>query len=404
MSNTQRIAKNTLMLYFRQILIMLVSLYTVRVVLNTLGAEDYGIYNVVAGVVTMFGFLSGSMATASQRYFAFELGREDYEQLQKTFSLSFLIYMLIAIVVLLLAETIGLWFVNNKLIIPQDRMGSARWIYQCSIISFIFTILTAPYMAAIIAHEDMNIYATVSIVEVVLKLGIVFLLSRIPIDKLQLYGTLLCVVTIINTGIYRGVCKGKYQECRFQFYWNKALFKELISFTGLNLFGTIAWVFKNQILTILLNQFFSPLVVAARGIASTVNSAVASFSQNFSSALRPQIIKSYATDHKTELMLLVSFGSKITYFLMYLFILPLILELPAVFSLWIKNVPEYAVVFTRLILIDALIESISYPIASLLQATGKIRLYQSLAGGFMLLNLPVSLREMGRYGNLLNGC
>jgi O-antigen/teichoic acid export membrane protein len=390
MSNTKRIAKNTLMLYFRQILIMLVGLYTVRVVLETLGAKDYGIYNLVAGVVTMFGFLSGSMATASQRYFAFELGRGDYEQLQKTFSLSFFIYIVIAIVVLLLAETIGLWFVNNKLIIPQDRMEAVYWIYQCSIISFLFTILVTPFMAIIIAHEDMDIYAYVSIIEVLLKLGSVFLLQFIRMDKLQLYGILICVTVMINTVIYWIICSKKYKKCQFRFYWDKNLFKEITSYSGWNLFGASVGIFKFQMVNILLNHFFNPVVVAARGIASAVNSAVITFSQNFSSAMRPQIIKHYAMGQKKKMLSLAFSGAKGTYFLMYLFILPLILEMPTVLSIWIKNVPPYAVVFTRLVLIDHLIDSISIPIAVLIQATGRIKLYQSLVGGILLLNLPVS--------------
>jgi O-antigen/teichoic acid export membrane protein len=378
------------MLYFRQILIMLVSLYTVRVVLETLGAEDYGIYNVVAGVVTMFGFLSGSMALASQRYFAFEIGRGNFEQLRRVFSLSLVIYVLIGILVLVLAETAGLWFVINKLVIPTDRKSAALWVYQFSIISFLFTIMVTPYMAAIIAHEDMNIYAYVSIAEAVLKLGILFLLRFILIDKLSLYGILLCVVNAINTMIYRTICSIKYKECKYKLYWDKGLFEEIASFTGWNLFGNIAWICKNQIINILLNQFFNPIVIAARGIASSVNSAVTSFSNNFSAAMRPQIIKIYAVNKRSEALFLVFRGSKGTYFLMYIFILPLILEMPMVLSLWIKNVPEYTVLFTRLVLIDTLIDSISYPTASLIQATGKIKLYQGLVGSVILLNLPVS--------------
>jgi O-antigen/teichoic acid export membrane protein len=206
MSNTTRIAKNTLMLYFRQILIMLVSLYTVRVVLETLGAEDYGIYNVVAGVVTMFGFLSVSMANSSLRYFSFELGRGDYEQLKRLFNLNLMIYILIAVLVLVLAESIGVWFVSNKLVIPLERKDAALGVYQASIISFLFTILTAPYMAVIIAHEDMNVYAYVSIVEVLLKLAVIFLLRLFLMAKLFLYGILMCIVTVINTAIYRTIC------------------------------------------------------------------------------------------------------------------------------------------------------------------------------------------------------
>jgi O-antigen/teichoic acid export membrane protein len=369
---------------------MLVSLYTVRVVLNTLGAEDYGIYNVVAGVVTMFGFLSNSMAAASQRYFSFEIGRKDFEQLKRIFNLSFEIYVLIAVIVLLLAETIGLWFVTNKLVIPLERKNTAFWIYQFSLISFVFLILTSPYMAAIISHEDMNIYAYVSILEVVLKLGIVFMLRLIQWDHLKLYGLLLCSVVIVIALVYWIICRLKYPECNFSIYWNKQLFKEITNYTGWNLFGSSVGIFKIQAINILLNQFFNPMIVAARGIASTVNSAVVSFSQNFSTALRPQIIKTYAINNRKEMLRIMFYGSKGTYFLMYLFTLPLVLEAHTVLSLWLKNPPGYTVLFTRLALIDALIDSISYPIMTVAQATGKIKLYQSVVGGILLLNLPVA--------------
>jgi O-antigen/teichoic acid export membrane protein len=389
-SNTARIAKNTLMLYFRQILIMLVSLYTVRVVLNTLGAEYYGIYNVVAGVVTMFRFLSHSMSGASQRYFSFEIGKNDFKQLKKIFSLNLTIFILISLLVLVLAETIGLWFVSNKLAIPIERKIAAQWIYQFSIVSFLFSILTTPYMAAIIAHEDMNIYAYVSIVEVTLKLGIVFILRLIAIDKLQLYGFLMCAVTIINTAIYRTICTKKYQECKFGFYFDKVLFKEITSYIGWSLFGSLTTVIRDQAVTILLNQFFNPLVIAARSIASSVNSAASSFSYNFSTALRPQIIKSYSSGQKTEMIRLISGGSKSTYFLMYLFVLPLVLEMPTVLAIWLKNVPDYAVVFTRLALIDVLINSISFPLMTAARAPGKIKIYESVLGSIQLASFFIA--------------
>ena len=389
-SNTARIAKNTLMLYFRQILIMLVSLYTVRVILETLGAEDYGIYNVVAGIVTMFGFLSSSMATASQRYFSFEMGRGDFEQLKKVFSLSLLIYVMIGVLVLLLAETIGLWFVNNKLVIPLERKTPALWVYQFSIISFLFTILTSPYMAMIIAHEDMNIYAYVSIVEVMLKLGIVFILRFIVWDKLALYGFLMLAVAIINTTIYRIICIKKYKECKFSFYWKKDLIKEIAAHSWWTMFGSIAWLLKNQGINILMNQFFNPIVVAARSIAASVNHAATSFSQNFNMAMRPQIIKSYAAGQKERMLSLVFYGSKGTYILVYLIVLPLVLEMPIILGLWLKNPPEYAVLFTRLVLLDVLVDSISFPVMTAVQATGKIKVYQLVVGGILLLNLPVS--------------
>ena len=389
-NTTKRIAKNTLMLYFRQILIMIVSLYTVRVVLNTLGAEDYGIYNVVAGVVTMFNFLTASMATASQRYFSFAIGQNDNEQLKKYFSMSFTIYCLIALVVLILAETVGLWFVTNKLVIPVERQTAAFWIYQASIISMICKILTSPFMASIIAHEDMNIYAYVSIIEVLLNLFIVFLLPLFAVDKLIFYGFLMAGVVFINTAIYRTICVKKYVECKFSFFWEKSLFKELVSYTGWNMFGAAVGVFKNQIVNIILNQFFNPIVNAARGIAAQVNGAVNSFAQNFSTAVRPQIIKNYASGEKEKMLQLMYRSCKATFLLMFVFALPLILEMPYVLKLWLKNVPEYAVLFTILALVDALIDTISYPLMAAAQATGKIKLYQSVVGGVLLLNAPIA--------------
>jgi O-antigen/teichoic acid export membrane protein len=379
------------MLYFRQILIMLVSLYTVRVVLETLGAEDYGIYNVVAGVVTLFGFLSNSMATASQRFFAFELGRGDFERLERIFSLSLLIYALIVLIVLLLAETIGLWFVTHKLIIPPERMGAARWIYQFSIVSFVFTIMASPFMAAIIAHEDMNIYAAVSIVEAVLKLGIVFMLKAIALDKLQLYGILVCAVTVINTGIYRTICKLRYQECKFRFYWDKGLFREITGFVGWSLFGSFAWLIRSHGSNIVINLFFGPLVNAARGIALQVNSAVTALCDSFTKAVYPQIIKSYTKNDKKYTWDLVLKSSKFSYLLLLFLSMPLLLETDFLMALWLKNVPEYTVFFVRLVLIDALVTAFTYSIGIVNQATGDIKLYQGIIGGFLILNLPASV-------------
>jgi O-antigen/teichoic acid export membrane protein len=390
-TNTQRIAKNTLMLYFRQILIMLVSLYTVRVVLNTLGAEDYGIYNVVAGVVAMFGFLSGSMATASQRYFSFEIGRGDFEQLRRVFSVSLTIYMMIAVLVLILAETAGLWFALNRLVIPLERKGAALWVYQLSIISFLFTILTSPYMAAIIAHEDMNIYAYVSIVEAALKLAVVFLLGLPAWDKLQLYGILLCAVTAINTTVYRTICSTKYPECKFRLFWNKKLFKEISMFTGWSFIGSIAWLIRNQGSNIILNIFFGPLVNAARSIASQVNAAITAFCDSFTKAMYPSIIKSYTNKDKEHIGDIVITSSKFSYFLFLILSMPLLLETEFILTLWLKNVPEYAVLFVRLVLLDALITAFTYSIGALNQATGNIKLYQGIIGGFLVLNLPVSI-------------
>ncbi|HOV37299.1 MAG TPA: oligosaccharide flippase family protein [Spirochaetales bacterium] len=389
-SNTKRIARNTLMLYFRQILIMLVSLYTVRVVLHTLGAVDYGIYNVVAGIVTMFSFLSGAMATASQRYFSYDLGRGDPEQLQKTFSVSLTIYIILALCIVAVAETVGLWFVYNKLVVPVERVHAARWIYQASVFSFVCTMITTPFMAAIIAHEDMDIYAYVSILEAGLKLGIVFLLPLFAVDKLIFYGLLLALAVVITTTVYWAICRKKYEECRTKLYWDKKLFRELLSYTGWNTFGAAVGVFKFQAVNILLNQCFNPIVVAARGIASQVNSAVNSFAQSFSTAVRPQIIKSYAAGDIHGMILLVYRSCKTTFFLMYVFALPLIIEMQYVLTLWLKNPPNYTVIFTQLALFDVVIDSVNYPLMTTAQATGKVKLYQSVVGGILLLNLPLS--------------
>lgn len=390
MSDTRRIAKNTLMLYFRQILIMLVSLYTVRVVLSVLGAEDYGIYNVVAGVVTMFGFLSGAMATASQRYFSYDLGKGNSEHLKTTFSVTFQIYVLLALVIVLLAETAGLWFVNHKLVIPAERMTAVNWIFQAAVVSFLLTLITTPYMACIIAHENMNVYAYVSIVEVALKLGIVFLLRVLPYDKLIVYGVLLAAVALINTSIYRFYCRKHYAECKVKFVKDRALFKEIVSYSGWNLFGAAVGVVKNQLVNIAINLFCGSAVNAARAVAMQITSAANSFSQNFSVAMNPNIIKLYAGDEKETFKRFTFKSMRLVYLLMLFLSLPLVFEMPGIIRLWLKNPPLHSVAFARLSLIDALICSISYPLGTAIQATGKIRAYQSVVGTVLLLNFPIS--------------
>ena len=390
MPDTRCIARNTLMLYFRQILIMAVSLYTVRVVLAVLGAEDYGIYNVVAGTVTMLGFLSGAMATASQRYFAYDIGKNDMEHLKTSFSVMLQIYLLLSLVIILLAETAGLWLVNHRLVIPPVRMAAANWVFQCAVLSFTLTLITAPYMANIIAHERMSVYAYVSIMEALLKLGAVLLLRALPCDKLVLYGVLLCAVSAVNTALYRAYCRRNFPECRLRLIKDRELFREMAGYGGWNLFGSTVGIAKNQMINILLNMRFGAVVNAARGVAGQVNSAVVTFSGNFSTALRPQIIKTYAAGKSEETAVLVLRGCKLTFFLMYVLALPLCLEADFVLGIWLKNPPELAASFARLALIDAVIDSISYPLMTLAQATGRIRLYQSVVGGLLLMNLPLS--------------
>lgn len=398
MSN-KKIINNTLMLYARQILIIFVSLYSVRVVLNTLGVEEYGIYNVVAGIVTLCSFLSGSMASATQRFFSFALGKKDENLLKSTFCVNIIIYITIAIIAIIMLKTIGHWFVDNHLNIPQERKYSALVLYDLSVYGFVFSILSAPFMAIIIAHEDMKIYAYLSINEALMKLSVVFILSSVSWDKLELYGLLLLIVSIINVIIYLSICIFKYKECQIKkIYWNYSLFKEICSFTGWTLFGQFTTVARNQAVTILLNQFFNPSVVAARAISNTVASQVNMFSNNFNTGLYPPLIKTYAEKNYDKLFSLIFIGSKLTFFLMWVFALPLMIEMKFVLSLWLGELPSEVVLFTRLALIESLIFSISLPLTTAARAPGKMKTYE-LTLGFMQLVVYVL-----SYIGLFYGC
>lgn len=379
--NNNRIAKNTIMLYFRQILILFISLYTVRVVLDTLGVEDYGIYNVIGGIVSFFSFLSASMASATQRFFSFALGLNDMDKLNRIFSVNLIIYILIAIIALILLETFGLWFVHKQLHIPSGRFEAALFIFQFSVFTFTATIFAAPFMAIIIAHEDMHIYAYVSIIEVLLKLGVVFLLVYLPWDKLELYAVLIFCATVVVDLIYIIICANKYKECQFRkFYWDKKLLKEITGFTGWTLFGQITTVARFQAVTILLNQMFSPIIVAARSIAGNITGHINVFSNNFNVGLYPPIVKSYASNNKEEMFTLIFRGSKITFFLMWVFALPLFLEMDTILNLWLKNPPPDAVLFTRLALIESVILSASMPLTTAARAPGRMKIYELTLG------------------------
>ena len=388
--NNKRIAKNTAMLYFRMLFTMAVSLYTSRVILNTLGVEDFGIYNVVGGVVMMFSFLNNAMSSGTQRFLSFELGKKDYEQLKRVFSMSINIHATIAIVIFLLAETIGLWFLNTQLTIPEERMVAANWVYQFSIFAFIVTIMSVPYNASIISHERMNIFAYVSIIEVTLKLAIVFMLQWFGFDKLKLYAILVFFVSLIIRLIYGIYCKRSFNECNYFLFWDKKLYNILLSYAGWNLWGNIAGVMMNQGINILLNIFFGPVVNAARGIAYQINGAVNSFVSNFQTAMNPQIVKSYASNNKEYMHKLIYKGAKYSYYLLFMLSLPVIIETESILTWWLKIVPEHSVLFCRLILINALIDCISGPLMTAAQASGKIKVYQSIVGGLLLSILPIS--------------
>lgn len=389
-SFNSKIVKNTGLLYFRMILIMLVSLYTVRVVLNTLGIEDYGINNVVGGIVSMLGFLSSSMSSASQRFFAFELGKGNIQRLRKIFNSTLLIYVGLSLIVLILSETIGLWFLNNEINVPFERRVAANWVYQFSVFSFILTMITVPFNALIIANERMNVYAVVSVLEVVLKLGIVYLLVVLPYDKLIIYALLSFVVSVLITLLYMVYCYRNFKESKICLSFDKMDLKNILAYSGWNLFGALANVFNNQGLNILLNIFFGPIVNTSKAIASRINSTVSQFVLNFMTASRPQIIKSYSVGNRGEMLNLVFQTSKYSFVLLFIATLPFLFETRYLLVLWLEDVPDSAIVFVRLALICSLIDSLSYPLMTAAQATGKIKVYQIVVGGIMLLGLPIS--------------
>ena len=390
-NNTKRIAKNTLMLYFRQILIMLVSLYTVRVVLNTLGAEDYGIYNVVAGVVVLFSFVNNAMATSTQRFLNFNLGKKDIEKTQQTYSASLLIHVGISFVFVVLAETVGLWFVNSKLNIPLERHSAAMWCYQFSIVTTVFNILRVPYNAVIIAYEKMSFFAWISIVEAILKLVVVYLLIISPLDKLVAYVILLTFVSIIILLCYKVYCNKKFEIAHYKRVNDKLFVKEILGFSGWSLFGATANVANQQGTNIVLNMFTNVTVNAAMGIANQVNTAVYSFVGNFQTAFKPQLVKSYAAGEKEEFYSMIIRSAKFSFYLLWIIVLPLYLNCEFVLTLWLKNPPEYAVGFVRLILIYSLMESINGPLWMAVQATGKIKKYQIIVSCLIFANLPFSI-------------
>lgn len=388
-ANNKRIAKNTMFLYARMLIVMAVSLFTVRVTLNALGAEDYGINNVVGGVVTMFAFLTSTMVSASQRFFAYELGRKDYKRLSQYFTMSFWCYVGIAFIVVLLAETVGLWFVYNKLTISTARMSAALWVYQFSIVSFVFSILSIPYNSIIIARERMNIYALFGLLEAFMKLGIAYLLIISPFDKLIVYSGLMCFMMSSINAFYIIYGISHFEECRIKLYWQSSIFKEVMNYSGWSLFGAISGVLRSQGINVLLNIFFNPVVNAARAIAYQVNNAINQFVMNFFKAVQPQITKYYASGEQDNFISLIYRSSRFCFFMILFLALPILIETPYILKLWLKEVPDMTILFTRLVIITAIVDSTSYSLQTSISATGKIKWFQIVTGGLLILTLPI---------------
>ena len=388
--NSKRIAKNTLLLYMRMIFLMLISLYTSRVVLNSLGVIDYGIYNVVGGFVAMFALLSGALSSAISRFITFELGKGDIDRLKKVFSASVTIQIAISLIIVVLIETVGVWFLNTHMTIPGERILAANWVLQLSIISFVVGLISVPYNASIIAHEKMTAFAYISILDAIGRLLVAFLINHNPIDRLVFYGIMLVTISVIIRLVYGFYCKRHFAECNYHFFWDKQLLRQMFGFAGWNFIGSAAGLFRDQGGNILLNMFFGPAVNAARGISLQVNKAIFGFVQNFMMALNPQITKSYASEDRDYMMTLIYQGARLSFYLLLLLSLPVIINTHYILVLWLKLVPEHTVMFVQLTLLFAMSDTFSYPLVTAANATGKIRNYQCVVGGTQLMILPIS--------------
>ena len=388
--NNKRIAKNTLFLYFRTFLVMLVSLYTSRVVLNILGEDDYGIYNLVGGIVVLFSFMNTAMAAATQRYLNFYLGRDEIDEVRRVFSMSIIVHLILVVVVLILGETLGLWFVQTQLNIPSGRTSAAFWVYQFSLIACCVGIIRIPYNAAIIAYEKMDFYAYLSIIEVLLKLGIVYLLLITSVDGLIAYSFLILLVGLLVFLMYKFYCNRHFDTTKVKWFWDKGLFSKLLSFSGWSLFGSIANVSATQGLSIFINLFNGLAANAALGLSHQIQSALCSFISSFQTAFSPQIVKSYAANDNTSFINLIFRSSRISYCLVFLFAIPLMVCITPILHIWLVEVPEYTASFSVVCIIYCMFDALSGPLWVAVQATGNIRRYQITISLLILLNLPLA--------------
>lgn len=389
-ANNKRIAKNTLLLYFRTIIIMLVSLYTSRVILNVLGVEDYGIYNVVGGFVAMFSMISGALSASISRFITFELGRGDKKRLNQVFSMSVNIQVAIILIVLLVGVSLGGWFLNEKMNIPVERMAAANWVLYCSLVVFCINLISIPYNACIIAHEHMSAFAYVSILDAFLKLVICYMIMISPFDKLVSYAVLLAVAALLVRLVYGIYCKRHFVECHYRWTKDTLLFKQMFGFSGWSFLTNTCNIFNTQGVNILINMFFGVALNAARGIANQVEGAIMQFVYNFTMALNPQITKNYAVGNTNEMFKLVCRGAKFSYFLLLLFSMPMMFEAEQVLTIWLKIVPDKTVVFLRLTIIGSMINMLGNTGYTACMATGNIRRYVIIISGVGCLVFPLT--------------
>ena len=388
--NNKRIAKNTLFLYVRMLFLMVVTLFTSRVLLDKLGIEDFGIYNVVGGLALMFIFFRSSLSNATQRFLNVALGRGDAGGAARVFAQHFTLYLVVAAAVVVVGETVGLWFVYNKLVIPADRLSAAVLVYQFTLVSLCSTLVGVVYDSTIIAHEDMNVYSYVGIFEGLAKLGIAYAISMSPFDRLVVYGLLLMLLALSVQCFYAVYCSRRYAECRIKLLWDRRLLKETSAIVGWNTVGTAVYAVNDSGVNILLNLFFGPAVNAARAVSFQVSNAVNGFASNFFVSVRPQIVKSYAAGDDEYLMKLFYSSSKFSFFLLWIFCLPLCFTIDPVLHLWLTQVPEYTGVFTIWILAYSLVNVLNNPVWAIALAVGRLKRYISVGSGVFLMVFPLA--------------
>lgn len=389
--SNKRVAQNTVILYFRMMLTLGVALYVSKVALEVLGASDYGVYNVVGGVVSMLAFINASMGAGTSRFMAFELGRGDNEKLSKVFNVSLVSHVVIASIIFLISETVGLWFVNSQLVFPPERSFAVNVVYQISILTAMLQFTQLPFNADIIAHEEMGIYAYLSIADVFLKLLMVLFLKYVETpDGLIAYSILLFIIQTIILLSYRFYCLKHYPESRWNFVKDKTMYKEILTFSGWDVVGGLTMVTQGQGINILLNIYFGPVVNAARAIAYQVQGAFHQFTSNFMTAVNPELIKSYARKEFRDMIQLVNDSALYSYYLLLLFVLPLMFKLSFLLNLWLGKYPENTVEFTELVLALMMIRSLARPVIFATHATGDIKSLNLYAGILGLFPLPVS--------------
>lgn len=396
-SSNKRIFKNTLMLYMRMGVMLVISFFTARITLTALGVTDYGINNVVGGLVSMFSLLSGSLSSSTSRFMTYGLGEGNREKLKRIFVTSINIHIVLVVVVVIAIETIGVWFLNNKMVIPADRLYAANWVLQCSVVVFAVGLLSVPYNAAIIAHERMTAFAYMTIFDAASRLAIIGGIYYYKGDKLILLALMTMAQALMRQSVYWIYCKCKFEECSYSFGYDKELTRRMFGFAGWNFIGCTAGLMKDQGVNVAINMFTNPAVNAARGIAMQLNGIIGQFSNNFSMAINPQITKNYASGELERMHGLIYLGTRLSYYLFMFLSIPVIFEVETILQIWLGQVPEHTVLFTRLALILSLCEILSGALITAQLATGNIRNYQIVVGGILLMNFPISYILL-RYG------